>query len=110
MLFRYSEMDVIFYDEGIATERIECIVEFAERGAKLTVKYEDYGQHVFWQGGVRSASDQPLGQGHYYLTCTTLKGRATLHRSLNSRVLEGFWEEGSRRGMWRIRLKKTYTD
>jgi hypothetical protein len=66
-------------------------------GATIVVSYEHNGPTIY--------RGEEVGQGHYELTCPAKRGRATLHRSPDSNVLEGHWTESGNEGMWRIELE-----
>jgi len=75
----------------------ECDCEVRVEGESIFVSYENNGAPnvVLYEGKAK-------GPGHYYLECHNPKARATLHCFENSKILEGWWEEGGEDGMWRI--------
>lgn len=66
-------------------------------GDELVVSYEGDSGWVVYRG-------TDLGGGHYVLSAPEVDGRAVLHRIPKGENLEGFWEEGRTRGMWRVYL------
>jgi hypothetical protein len=61
------------------------------------VNYRDHDGPAEYRG-------KDLGVGHFELHCADRQGHATLHRAPNSRILEGYWQEGGYRGFSRIEL------
>lgn len=57
--------------------------------------------------GVVSYEGMEQDEGHYQLESTSPDGRATLHRFSGGLILDGYWEAGVERGMWRITLGQT---
>ena len=90
--------DIFFYDEKIPDliEDEGYIVRLSEES--IEVAYDDEKGAVCYRG-------INTGDGHYQLTAVERNGRASLHRSPNQNVMEGYWHEGKSRGMWRITLK-----
>jgi len=88
-LFYYDGNAALVNDEGYIVRLTDDLIEVA---------YDDEGGAVCYRG-------RNNGDGHYDLTSAEIAGRASLHRFPDSHVLEGYWEEESRRGMWRIWLK-----
>ena len=66
-------------------------------GKTIEVSYDDDEGAVCYKG-------ENNGDGHFDLTAPERKGRASLHCFPNSHYMEGYWQEGDTRGMWRIRL------
>lgn len=103
-----SDNDVIVYLTCImetyfggeyACEENECQVKISRNN--ILVSYlGDNEVPIVWTGNDNSAS------GHYILTCPSVSGRATLHRTPNTDRLEGSWLENGNTGMWRIELDK----
>ncbi|MBK9442337.1 MAG: hypothetical protein IPN53_13975 [Comamonadaceae bacterium] len=71
----------------------------------------DHGEiEVTYQGasdGIVSYEGMEHDEGHYLLESTSPDGRASLHRFSGGLILEGYWEAGGERGMWRITLVQT---
>jgi hypothetical protein len=90
--------DALFFDGWTPhTDRV-CHVLFD--GGQIKVRYVDgEGNTVVYVGNER-------GPGHFELTARKADGdgKATLHRFEASNVLEGYWCEGTVRGMWRISM------
>jgi hypothetical protein len=57
--------------------------------------------------GIVSYEGMEQDEGHYQLESTSPDGCATLHRFSGGLILEGYWETGDQRGMWRITLGQT---
>lgn len=86
-----------YYGSKDACEEYECQVKISSKS--ILISYlGDNNVPVVWTGNDDSAS------GHYTLTCPSVSGRATLHRSPNTDRLEGSWLDGGYTGMWRIEL------
>ena len=95
-LWKNCIMETFYYDGP--SDSAPCQVRID--GDKIVVSYKDenYVRMVDYKGDDR-------GVGHYVLDCPEVQGRATLHRlTKDSASIEGYWEEGQGRGMWRIKL------
>ena len=88
----------IFYEDRPADLEIACIVALSDRELELKYDQED-GSFWSWKGDSK-------GDGHFVLFANQQRhlGRATLHRLPGSMYLEGYWLEGSYKGMWRVKL------
>lgn len=87
-------MSTLHYSDDPASEDDPCVVKIDEES--ILVEYEDDGI-VQYRGNNN-------GNGHFELHALEVKGKASLHLSPDSSILEGSWVEGSYRGMWRIEL------
>ena len=96
-IFKDSKLS-IFYEDRPADLDIACIVVMNDRRLELKYDQED-GSFWSWKG-------DSGGDGHFVLVANQQRhlGRATLHRLPESRYLEGYWLEGSYKGMWRVKL------
>lgn len=90
--------DILYYDDRAATTNDEgYIVRLSDDLIEVAYDDED-GVAVCYRG-------KNNGNGHFDLTAPERKGRASLHCFPNSHFMEGYWQEGDARGMWRIQLK-----
>lgn len=91
-----STADIIFYDTTPAymNER-GYIVRLSD--TSIEVSFDDDEGAVCYRG-------KNNGDGHFDLKAPERDGTASLHCFPGSHVLEGYWQEGGVRGMWRIRL------
>jgi putative transposase len=78
----------------------QCDVRLGSNG-EIEVTYETDGDRVVSYEGMEQ------DEGHYQLESTSPDGRASLHRFSGGLILEGYWEAGDQRGMWRIALGQT---
>jgi hypothetical protein len=85
-----------------AAESHPCEVRIMDDG-EIVVSYETDNDFVVYKG-------EEQGQGHYLLESEEQQGRASLHRFPDSLILEGYWEEGGMKGMWRIELDEVVDD
>jgi hypothetical protein len=93
--------EALFYDGR--TPRTDQACQVLLQNGHIQVRYvDDGGNTVTYTGTER-------GPGHFELRARTADGdgQATLHRFQASPVLEGYWCEGTVRGMWRIRTAST---
>lgn len=89
--------DILYYDGTPAlTNDQGYIVRLSDD--LIEIAYDDEDEAVCYRG-------KNNGDGHYDLTAAAISGRASLHCFPDSHFMEGYWTEGSRRGMWRIQLK-----
>ena len=86
-------MDTVFYDSREAWLQTPCKVTF--HGERLVISF-DLGDGNYRYSG------KEIGEGHFDLSLEEGEGRGTLHRFATSRILEGYWTEGSAHGFWRI--------
>ena len=84
----------VFYYEGPA-DSYKSEVKFD--GNRIVVSYKDEDGYTTYDG-------ESTGDGHFELSSPRAAGRATLHVLEKGRILEGYWEEGGDKGMWRISL------
>lgn len=78
----------------------QCGVRLGDNG-EIEVTYQTDGN------GIVSYEGMEQDEGHYLLESTSPDGRASLHRFSGGLILEGYWEAGGERGMWRITLGQT---
>lgn len=91
-------MASLYYSSREALENIPCTVKILDK--RIRVEYEEGGKTVWYEG-------EDEGNDHFSLIATHTQGQATLHRSpARPEILEGYWVEGSYRGMWRIELSE----
>ncbi|ADC71629.1 hypothetical protein TK90_1118 [Thioalkalivibrio sp. K90mix] len=93
-----GSMDTVYYTSDEATLRAPCKVTIGRD--QISVSYDLEGENYQYTG----TADAP---GHFILALANRPeetGGATLHRFPNSKLLEGYWEEGGVKGFWRIRL------
>lgn len=83
---------------AMASQR--CEVRLGSNG-EIEVTYQTDGD------GVVSYEGMEQDEGHFQLESTSPDGRASLHRFSGGLILEGYWEAGDQRGMWRITLDQT---
>ena len=75
----------------------DCVVEFILDGS-LKLSYPDSGGEQVWSG-------REIAEGHWELSASMGKGKATLHQiAPQSHFLEGTWNDDGYFGMWRITL------
>ena len=86
--------DIIYYDEEADIDE-PCEVRIDKD--EIIVSYDDEDGPVVYKG-------KNNGNGHFNLKAPEINGQASLHRFKDGEILEGFWIEGSNKGMWRIRL------
>jgi len=91
-----------FGADGTVEVQVPCFVDF--EGLTIHVVYD-----AEWRGCSYTGRD--MGGGHFKLDCNFGDGWATLHRFMPEHVdgevgqiLEGSYNEGGHRGMWRIVL------
>ena len=92
-VFNSAQMDI--YEEDISESAFSCVVRIDEE--RIVVDYVDKDLPCSYQGYAVEA-------GHFRLEKVGSHGEATLHRAKGDNFLEGYWVEGSRKGMWRIAL------
>lgn len=85
---------VILYYSGNPSHEVPCVVRI--EGDQILVEYNN--------GGLYQYNGVAKGEGHFELKAVGFDGRGTLHRFLNSSILEGGWIEEGIKGMWRIQL------
>ena len=90
-----------YYFDSAAAESASCEVRITDD--QIVVSYETDEGHTVYAGSENTA-------GHYILESESPAGRATLHRLPDSLILEGYWEEGGSKGMWRIQLGEVSDD
>lgn len=96
-IWKNCTADVLYYDDrAAATNEEGYIVRLYDD--HIEVAYDDDEGAVCYRGGNN-------GDGHFDLTAPERRGSASLHRLLNKPFIEGYWQEGGTRGMWRIHLK-----
>lgn len=89
--------DILFYDgTPTITNDMGYIVRLTDD--IIEVAYDDEEGPVCYRG-------KNNGDAHYDLEAPERIGRASLHCFPGSHFLEGYWQEGQCRGMWRIQLK-----
>ena len=89
-------VDTLYYDAEPATVNDSgYIVHLSDES--IEISYDDDEGAVCYRG-------KNNGDGHYDLFAPERKGHASLHCFPNSHFMEGYWQEGDERGMWRIRL------
>jgi len=84
-----------YYFDSSAAESSPCEVRIT--GDQIVVSYETDDGYTVYAGSEKAP-------GHFILESDSPAGRATLHRLPDSLILEGYWEEGGSKGMWRIQL------
>lgn len=95
MLYRNVTLNI--YPIGQAPlETRPCHVRLVRNGM-IVVCFEKDGESVIYHGW-------ESGNGHYLLVSNDPDGRSSLHRFRESLILEGYWEEKTSSGMWRIEL------
>lgn len=95
-IYNRCSVNILYFDDEPACDD-ECIVRVSE--GTIEVAYDDDEGPVCYRG--RNAGD-----GHFQLAAPERDGKATLHQLPGAQILEGYWEEGGNRGMWRIFLSK----
>lgn len=101
MIYKDCRMTIVYFDSETADEGMVGTVKID--GSKILLEYEDEaydGTEVLVQ-----YVGKERGSGHYELACPEQNGKASLHCFPGATILEGYWVEGSYRGMWRIYLK-----
>lgn len=93
--FGNSKMDLLYYDDTSADEKIDC---------KVTIQHQQIRLSYEWGGEFITYLGTEVEPGHFELQSSAVNGRGTLHRRTNSKFLDGFWVEGGIRGMWRVTL------
>jgi hypothetical protein len=96
-IWSHCKMDMLDYDRTPADEDYPREVRINQH--TIVVENED-NEGTVWYVGVDD------GTGHLELHCRERAGRATLHMFQKGLVLEGYWEEGGYRGLWRICLEE----
>jgi hypothetical protein len=94
-MFKDSRFDTLFYDNTEAITARPCSVRLG--GGQIEVSYEDQGVIVKYVGF-------DAGSGHFSLQSQEVEGKASLHMFEAGPHMDGFWVEGSVRGMWRVTL------
>lgn len=89
-------MTTLYHSADESSENSDCMVEINDK--KISVDYVDA------DGQPRRYFGHELSEGHFYLECPEISGKASLHRFKEAEILEGSWTEGGYRGMWKIRL------
>ncbi len=91
-----STFDAYYPDKGMDSN-LPCEVRI--NGDEIVVSYRDDFRKclVVWKG-------HDEGNGHYVLEAPTVKGRATLHMNSDHEILDGWYIEDRRQGMWRFTL------
>lgn len=89
-----SAYDTFYYGNAPVSADNPCRVHI--HGDKLILSYEQDRAVVSYSG----AEYEP---GHYRLTCVEPRAHATLHRE-DENTLVGTWVEGSRKGLWLVKL------
>lgn len=93
-VWKDCKMTTVYYDETMADDEF-CDVRIDSK--VMTVSYKEEGAFVIYEG-------HDLGGGHFHLHCKKKNSDATLHLPEGGKILEGYWEEESYRGFWRIYL------
>ncbi len=88
--------DILYYDNNAMTNDEGYIVRLSDQ--TIEVAYDDDDGAVCYRG-------KNEGNGHFKLTAPERSGQASLHCFPESHFMEGYWQEGESRGMWRIQLK-----
>jgi hypothetical protein len=92
----HSRMTSLYYSGDEADTDYPCEVHITDK--EITVNYfADHAQRIQYRG-------ENHGTGHFELRSNKNAGKASLHRTPGSQVIEGSWAENSVRGMWRIWL------
>jgi hypothetical protein len=94
-IFNSSRFDTLFYDNTEAITGRPCSVRIG--GGQIEVSYEDEGVMVKYVGF-------EAGPGHFNLQAPEVEGKASLHMFEKGPHMDGFWVEGTLRGMWRVTL------
>lgn len=93
-----ATMDNLYYNPEYQPDLDDrCLVRIG--GDLITVKYDDDGELVVWQG-------REVAPDHFELHSPAASGRATLHRFPGANVLVGGWIEEGERGMWHIEIDR----
>lgn len=93
-VFKTAQMDI--FEKGVSESDCPCEVHIDAES--LVVHYLDKNVPCTYQG-------RADGAGHFRLEKVGSHGHASLHRFEEGGFLEGYWEEGARKGMWRITLE-----
>ena len=96
MLYNHCQVTTYHVDDAAWVGNL-CSVRIDDDGSIL-VEYDDDGNTVQYLG-------RDVGGGHYVLDSKSIDGRATLHRTPKTDILEGFWIVRGYEGMWRIHLR-----
>ena len=96
-IWKNCTADVLYYDEtpayigdnGYIVRLLDDAIEIA---------YDD-------DEGAVCSRGKNSGDGHFDLAAPERNGKASLHFFPNSHFMEGYWQEGNARGMWRIYLR-----
>ncbi len=94
-LWAGSKFDSLVYDDSAVHVDHPCCIRTGDGSIEVT--YEEGNDTVCYRG-------VEVGSGHFQLRGIDVEGQATLHMFEGARVLDGYWVEGSVRGMWRIYL------
>ena len=97
--YKDATMEVWVVGAGAMSSQ-QCEVRLGDNG-EIEVTHQTDGN------GIVSYEGMEQNEGHYQLESTSPNGRATLHRFSGGLILEGYWEAGDERGMWRIALGQT---
>ncbi len=92
-----ARFDCFYYDAAADTNE-PCEVALSDEG-ELTVSYwdDDINCNAVYKG-------KEAAPGLFELTAPMVEGHATLHQLPDASLLEGFWQEGKKKGMWRIKF------
>lgn len=86
-----------YYEDDARETNIPCEVRIDN--GDIVVAYDDDDGPVVYNG-------KEIEPGHFKLTVSGRKYRATLHRFVDDPyVLEGWWIEDGYQGMWRLTLE-----
>lgn len=94
MIWHNSKVTALYHHKT-SDEDYPCKVRITD--TEILVEYEAGDGFVQYIG-------KNDGTGHFKLTSSDVKGRATLHQFPGDDRLEGNWVEGGIRGMWIIDL------
>ena len=96
-IWKNCTVDILYYDETAAALNDEgYIVRLYDD--HIEVAYDDDEGAVCYRG-------KNSGDGHFDMAAPERNGRTSLHCFPGSHFMEGYWQEGDVRGMWRIHLK-----
>lgn len=95
-IWKNCTADLLFYDATSTTNDEGYIVRLYDDC--IEVAYDDDNGAVCYRG-------KNNGDGHFAVTAPERNGSASLHYFPKSHFMEGSWQEGHTRGMWRIQLK-----
>ncbi len=94
--WKHCTADILYYDDTEAMTNDEgYIVRLSDK--TIEIAYDDDDGAVCYRGTNN-------GNGHFELTAPERSGHASLHCFPDSHFMDGYWQEGESRGMWRIRL------